>query len=163
MTRDSPVNPFNGQMWSASMDTIQYLSNERPNSAELVALYASVGWTSYTADPERLSQAIHDSHFVITAREGKDLVGLARCISDGATIAYIQDILVAPMAQRKGVGRTLAQACLDRYASLRQVVLLTDDRPEQLQFYASLGFTNTRELIQTPLNAFVRFKDLELT
>ena len=80
------------------MDTIQYVPDERPSGSELMELYASVGWTSYTADPERLSQAVHHSHFVITARAGKDLVGLARCISDGVSIAYIQDILVSPRA-----------------------------------------------------------------
>ena len=83
--------------------------------------------------------------------------------SDGVTIAYIQDILVDPVHHRKGIGRVLVEACLEHFSELRQIVLLTDDRPEQLQFYSSLGFSNTRNLTNMPLNAFVRFKGVELS
>ena len=62
-----------------------------------------------------------------------------------------------------GLGRALVQDCLDRYAEVRQKVLLTDDRPEQLAFYASLGFSNTRALEVTKLNAFVRIEGAELS
>ena len=51
---------------------------------------------------------------------------------------------------------------LERYTHVRQKVLLTDDRPEQLRFYESLGFTNTRTLTMTPLNAFVLINDVSL-
>jgi len=122
---------------------------------QLCALYDSVGWTAYTKDPKALAAAISGSDFVVTATAATQLVGLARCISDGETIVYIQDILVAPTHQNRGIGRCLVEHILDQYAHVRQKVLLTDDRPEQLRFYSSLGFTNTRGLNQTPLNAFV--------
>lgn len=55
--------------------------------AEVVALYESVGWTNYTEDRQVLVQAIRRSAFVVTCRsDAGELVGLARAISDDATI-----------------------------------------------------------------------------
>ena len=139
---------------------------ERVNSVArdaLIALYDAVGWTTYTRDAERLVRAIAESSHVVVAWQGERLVGLARCVSDGVTIVYIQDILVHPDCQRQGLGRRLVQDCLDRYEDVRQKVLLTDDRPSQLAFYASLGFHNTRGLEKTPLNAFVRIEGAVLS
>ena len=91
------------------------------------------------------------------------LIGLARAVSDDATIAYIQDILVHPDYQGKGIGKALVSSILNRYAHVRQKVLLTDDRPEQIHFYNTLGFSNTRSLIDTPLNAFVMIDGVTLS
>ena len=57
--------------------------------------------------------------------------------------------------QGHGIGKALVREILDRYKHVRQKFLLTDDRPEKLQFYHSLGFKNTRTLRKTPLKAFV--------
>lgn len=138
-----------------------------PHSAplpELLTLYASVGWTAYTHDPEALERAIRQSGFVWTAREeGSPPVRLVRGVTDDVSILFVQDILVHPDAQRRGIGRALMGAVLERYAQVRQMALLTDDGPEQLAFYRSLGFHNTRELVNTPTNAFYRTLDAKLS
>ena len=126
-------------------------------------LYEAVGWSAYTRDMDVLCAAISGSDFVVVVQEGTELIGLARAVSDDASIAYIQDILVNPSHQGQGIGRALVSAILDRYSHVRQKVLLTDSRPEQLRFYASLGFSNTRELRETPLNAFVIIEGAELS
>ncbi len=127
----------------------------------VVALYDSVGWAAYTRDPVGLQTALRNSTFIVSAWRGDQLIGLARALSDDVSIAYLQDILVRPEAQRGGVGRRLVQACLDRFAHVRTLVLLTDNSPAQLRFYAALGFKNTRDLVRQPLNAFVRMPGLE--
>ena len=78
-------------------------------------------------------------------------------MSDAATICYLQDVLVLPDEQRNGIGRALVQAILDRYRTVRQKVLLTDDEPGQRAFYESLGFSETRDHPPGTLRAFVRF------
>jgi GNAT superfamily N-acetyltransferase len=125
--------------------------------AELVALYEAVGWSAYTRAPEVLEAAIAGSSYVVVARRGERLIGLARAVSDGATICYLQDVLVRPEEQRCGVGRALVQAVLDRYRTVRQKVLLTDDEPSQRAFYESLGYVEIRDHQQAALRAFVRF------
>ena len=125
----------------------------------LTRLYDAVGWTSYTRVPNLLRQAFLGSDFVLLARIGTELLGVVRVVSDDASIVYVQDILVHPRAQRKGVGRAMLTEVLHRYRHVRQQVLLTDDRPEQLAFYTALDFKNTRDLKRTPLNAFVHMDD----
>jgi GNAT superfamily N-acetyltransferase len=124
---------------------------------ELSALYGSVGWTAYTAAPETLRAAVAGSSFVVTARRGGRLVGLARAVSDDASVCYLQDVLVRPEEQRNGVGRALVTAVLTRYAAVRQKVLLTDDEPGQRRFYESLGYAEIRDFGPGTLRAFVRF------
>lgn len=134
--------------------TLHLTSGELPELDELLKLYASVGWTAYTRDPEALARALRQSTFVWTARSGGgELVGLVRGMSDDVSLLFVQDILVCPDWQRRGVGRALMTAVLTRFAHVMQTVLLTDDGPEQLAFYESLGFQNTRDL---SLNAFYR-------
>ncbi|GIJ67074.1 GNAT family N-acetyltransferase [Virgisporangium ochraceum] len=124
---------------------------------DLTDLYASVGWTAYTGAPDVLRAAVAGSSFVVVARRGGRLVGLARALSDDATICYLQDVLVRPDEQRTGVGRALLTAVLDRYAAVRQKVLLTDDEPGQRAFYESLGYAEIRDFGPGTLRAFVRF------
>ena len=132
-------------------------ADDRPGRDELVELYDAVGWTTYTADPEQLEAAVRGSSRVVTARYGEQLLGLARVVSDGVTIAYLQDVLVRPELQREGVGRQLVQAALEPFAGCRQKVLLTDDEPRQRAFYESLGYREVREHGDGRLRAFVRF------
>ena len=124
---------------------------------EVVALYRSVGWTAYADAPTTLEAALRGSSRVVTARRSGTLVGLARVITDGATICYLQDVLVHPDARGIGIGRDLVEASLRPYAHVRQKVLLTDHEPGQRAFYESLGFSETRDYGPGTLRAFVRF------
>jgi hypothetical protein len=71
---------------------------------------------------------------------------------------------VIGLEERGGCGEHgLVERCMERFEHVRQKVLLTDDRPEQIAFYQSLGFHNTRDLLDTPLNAFVRIEGAKLS
>lgn len=134
-------------------------ADDRPSREDLVALYDAVGWTTYTTDAAVLEAAIEGSTHVVTARYGEDLLGLARVISDGASIAYLQDVLVRPELQREGVGKALVDAAMEPFGHVRQQVLLTDDEPRQRAFYEALGWTEIRDHSDGRLRAFVRFAD----
>lgn len=121
---------------------------------DVLPLYDAVGWTAYTDDPETLLAGLRGSSFVATAWEDDRLVGLIRVLSDDATIMYLQDILVAPSHHRRGVGKALAEAALDRYRHVRQKVLLTDDDPAQKHFYESLGFLEVGSAAADQLRSF---------
>jgi len=81
---------------------------ESVDTDELVDLYASVGWEAYASDPEELARAVAGSTWVMTARHDGELIGLARGLSDDVSIFYLQDILVRPEWQRRGVGRAIS-------------------------------------------------------
>lgn len=72
------------------------------NEADVLRLYASVGWTAYTADPEALRQGFAASLLTLAAYEGETLVGLIRAVGDGHTIVFVQDLLVLPGVPASG-------------------------------------------------------------
>ena len=140
------------------------LTTEWPSREELLALYASVGWTRYTDSPQALERAVRQSSLMVCDRSDSGaLLGLARAVSDDVSICYVQDILVRPDAQRAGVGRALLRAVLARDAHVMQPVLITDGTPGQLAFYRLLGFHDTRDLKRMPVTCFYRDTRLDLS
>ncbi len=70
---------------------------------------------------------------------GRRLVGLVRVVGDGASIAYVQDLLVHPDWQRRGIGTRLLRDAMERFARVRQFLLLADDAPVPRAFYETMG------------------------
>ena len=122
---------------------------EDPNITveEVLPLYEAVGWTNYTQKPEMLEAAYKNSLHVLAALndEGK-LVGILRAVGDGASILFIQDILVYPAYQHQGIGTKLLQMTLEKYKNVYQIQLATDDSTKTVSFYESNGFTSLTSL-----------------
>ena len=116
------------------------------NEAEILQLYQSVGWVAYTDHLEVLQKGFEKSMLTLAAYEGDQLLGIIRAVGDGHTIVFIQDILVFPEYQRKGIGTALLQAMLDRYSHVRQIELATDNMPKTISFYKSMGFREMSEI-----------------
>lgn len=113
---------------------------------EILPLYEAVGWRAYTRDPAALREGFRHSLLILAAYERGRLLGLVRTVGDGVTVVLIQDLLVRPEEQRRGVGTALAEAVLKRYAGVRQIHLTADDTPEAAAFYHSLGFAELSAL-----------------
>ena len=139
------------------MTTISVVRAEDLPLSDILELYRAVEWLAYTKDPDNLVRALEGSSTLVAAHDGRRLVGLARVISDGASICYLQDILVRPSHHRRGIGRALAERALEQYPHVRQKVLITDDEPKQKAFYESLGYTPAEEFQGGPVRAFIRF------
>ena len=120
---------------------MRFVDAPPPREATL-ALYDSVRWTGYTRDPERLLHAIAHSTYVTSAWDGERLVGLARAISDEATVWFLQDLLVPPDRQRTGLGRALLDRCHARFENVSRGVLLTED--DTAPFYERQGWERAR-------------------
>ena len=116
------------------------------NEAEILTLYESVGWTAYTDNPKVLQKGFESSMLTLAAYEGDQLLGIIRAVGDGHTIVFVQDILVFPEYQRKGIGSALLQAILDRYSHVRQIELATDNTTKTIAFYKSMGFREMSEI-----------------
>lgn len=116
------------------------------NEKEIVRLYTEVGWTAYTDNLSILHKGFENSLLVLGAYENNELAGIIRVVGDGFTIVFVQDILVFPDQQRKGVGRALLQEIFDRYKNVRQIELATDNTPKTIAFYKSMGFSEFSEL-----------------
>jgi GNAT superfamily N-acetyltransferase len=105
---------------------------------EVIDLYAANGWSSANK-PVELMSALRNSHSLATARMDGRLVGLANALSDGHLVVYFPHMLVHPDTHRRGVGRALMEAMLDRYRSFHQLMLTADG--DAVHFYEAMGFT----------------------
>ena len=110
-----------------------------PPMDKVLALYDDCGWTAYTDEPKILEKAIKNSLEVLTLWDGEILVGLARTVGDGATICYLQDILILNSYQGKGLGTRLLDQVLADNDHIRQFILLTEDIHKNRNFYKKLG------------------------
>ena len=113
---------------------------------EIQRLYTEVGWTAYTENMSVLEQGYKNSLLVLAAYENGELLGIIRCVGDGFTIVFVQDILVFPKKQHQGIGTALLKAVLKKYPNVRQIELATDNTPKNVNFYKSLGFSDFSEV-----------------
>ena len=116
------------------------------NEEEILRLYKAVGWVAYTEHADVLREGFQNSLLTLAAYEGDELLGIIRTVGDGATIVFVQDILVSPERQRQGIGTALLKAVLEKYQSVRQIELVTDNTPKTIAFYKSLGFCEMSEM-----------------
>ena len=128
------------------MEKIQIKQYEHYNEDEILALYKSVGWVNYTNNLEMLKNAYTHSLMILGAYKNEKLIGIIRVVGDGYSIIYIQDIIVLPEYQRKGVGSLLLKEVLNKYAHVYQKILLTENQPDTVAFYKKLGFTPDFEM-----------------
>ena len=122
---------------------------------EILALYAAVGWVNYTQRPQMLVRAYANSLLTLGAYEDERLVGILRAVGDGVSIIFVQDLLVLPEYQRRGIGTALVNALFEQYPDAYQMELLTDNTEKTLAFYQSMGFAAAETI---GCRAFVKMK-----
>ncbi|MGH6845314.1 MAG: GNAT family N-acetyltransferase [Methylocella sp.] len=60
-------------------------------------------------DLERLDKMLRNADVIVTAREGRKLVGISRAITDFSYCCYLSDLAVDTAYQGKGVGKKLIE------------------------------------------------------
>ena len=109
--------------------------------ADVLRLYAGPGWWEPGDDPEAIPKLLAGSFRVAAAFDGGRLVGMARAISDGASDAYIQDVVVEPDRRGQGIGSGLVRMLTAelRAAGVSWIGLV--GAPGTEKFYRELGFS----------------------
>lgn len=133
---------------------IDYKVNKIPKSNEVLKLYNDANWFAYTKDLDTLMLSLEKSLYTLSAWDDDTLVGLVRVVGDGVSVVYIQDVLVKSSHKRQGIGTQLVKEVLEAFEGVRQVVLITDEKDESNDFYASLGL---KKLTDFQGNCYVRF------
>ncbi len=96
-----------------------------------------VGWGTPPADDATLQAAL-DRTWNVVAREAGEIVGIGRLLDDGALYATIWDMIVAPEAQRRGIGGGILERLLERAAARTIVALVAT--PAGRPLYERFGF-----------------------
>lgn len=113
---------------------------------EIINLYQSAGWTNYLERTDILEEAYANSLCVLGAYDDDRLIGIIRAVGDGRTIVFVQDIIVLPEYQRRGIGTELLRAVVETYKDVYQIELLTDNTENTKAFYRSVGFTASDDM-----------------
>lgn len=115
---------------------------------DVVALYESAGWWRESAAGRAgVAPMIAGSFAFLVAVEDGRAIGMGRAISDGASDAYIQDVVVLPSHRGRGVGAELvarlARRCTER--GLVWIGLVAE--PGTTAFYERLGFRPLKDYV----------------
>lgn len=68
---------------------------------------------------EQAEAALKNSLFIVTAYLENACVGMGRLVGDGAVICYVQDLIVLPAAQGRGIGSKILTALKEKAEELR--------------------------------------------
>jgi len=114
------------------------LSESRDLPADkVIALYAANGWSA-ASKPQELCNALHNSHSIVSAWIGKELVGLGNALSDGFLVVYYPHLLVLPSYHGQGIGGRILEHLKMKYHGFHQHILVADGRT--IEFYKKHGF-----------------------
>lgn len=91
------------------------------------------------ANTARIAAMLAGADLVVTARENGEILGLARCISDGAWVCYCAELAVREPAQGRGIGRGLLEKCYELIGPGLNLLLVSE--PEAVGFYEKAGLS----------------------
>ena len=78
-----------------------------PTVSELRALHAAVGWESLPDNDEAVARGLADSKFAAVVTAAGATVACVRLVGDGGIYCYVQDLIVRPEHQGRGLGDRL--------------------------------------------------------
>ncbi len=79
-----------------------------PTITEFQALRGSTGWDPLSDEVVR--RALSNTLYSVCAMDNDSAVGMGRIIGDGGAYFYIQDVIVLPEHQGKGIGRQIMES-----------------------------------------------------
>jgi len=87
------------------------IEHRLPTVTEYTKLRDLVGW--WKTDENATDMALKNSLFSVVAIEQGTTIGFGRIIGDGGLYFYIQDLIVHPDFQNKGLGKSLMRELMD--------------------------------------------------
>jgi GNAT superfamily N-acetyltransferase len=121
------------------MTEIVYAREQSLSVEDYVAVLAETTMRSKRplANVRRIAAMLAGANFIVTARERGQILGLARCISDGSWICYCAELAVKESAQGRGIGRDILAKCYDLLGP--GIGLMLASEPEAVGFYERTG------------------------
>lgn len=113
---------------------------------QIKSIYEAEQWCAYLRDDDKLKRAFDKSLYLLGAFDGDKLVGFIRCVGDGEHILLVQDLIVAPSYQKRGIGSKLFRMVWEKYAAVRMFHVVTDINDKfDNHFYQSFGMKKLEE------------------
>ena len=88
-------------------------------------------------DPGQLEKMLHNSNLVVVAREGGEVVGVLRALTDFSYRTFIADLAVVSARQGEGIGRGMLGFARSLAPEARLILFSAETA---IGFYQKLGF-----------------------
>ncbi|BAZ06108.1 acetyltransferase, GNAT family protein [Calothrix sp. NIES-3974] len=144
-----PLNVKIAQLNQNSM-TIHFSETRDIELTQIIFLYKANRWSSIQK-PQELHQGLLNSHYLVSAWDGSELVGIGNAISDGYLVVYYPHLIVHPDYQHQGIGKQLMEMLQRRYQGFHMQILVADQ--DAIAFYEKCGFVkaeNTQAMWYLP-------------
>lgn len=89
-------------------------------------IYRKESWNAYLKDDEKLMRAFDKSLYIMGAFDDCKLIGFIRCVGDGEHVLIVQDLIVDPKYQKRGIGTYLFKTIMQKYSKVRMFLVITD-------------------------------------
>lgn len=83
---------------------------------------------------------LEHADLIVTARAGRNLVGVARSVTDFHYCCYLSDLAVDERYQKRGIGKRLIDETQDQLGPQCKLILLS--APAATEYYPRIGFEN---------------------
>ena len=104
---------------------------------EISLLRESVGWNGME---NYHAKSLKNSYFYICCYEDTKLIGFLDVVSNESTDAYIQDVIVNPEYQGKGIGTKLMNMAIDKLREDNIYIISVIFEEVLMGFYKKFGF-----------------------
>ena len=115
-----------------------YQENTQVSSKQIAVLRRSIGWNGMESC---YNNSLMTSYYHIACYDGDKLVGYVDTVSNGVTDAYIQDLMVDPAYQGKGIGTELMNRIITKLKENKIFMIsVIYGNTELAPFYERFGF-----------------------
>jgi predicted N-acetyltransferase YhbS len=133
--------------------SITYHVGEKLSVAEFIDILerSTLAERRPVSEPARIAKMLEHGNLMITARDGKKLVGIARSLTDFAFCCYLSDLAVDKAYQKQGIGKELIERTRDAVAPHSMVLLLS--APAAMGYYPRVGMPKAENAFMHPRKA----------
>jgi ribosomal protein S18 acetylase RimI-like enzyme len=121
------------------MSEVTYRDDLDFDVQQAIDLGSTVEWAAGRSLDD-MRQALNSSTLVITAWQDRQLIGMARVVSDGVYYGTIWDVIVSPTCRGRGIGREIMQRIINHPKVKRFEFLALFASAGKEGFYERLGF-----------------------
>ena len=112
-----------------------------PSAADYNRLRKAVGWGTYRE--ELITHSLPESLFCICALADDKVIAMARILGDAGMVYYVQDVIVLPEFQNRGIGAQMMDRIMEylrAHAQENTIIGLMSALGKEA-FYEKYGFT----------------------
>jgi ribosomal protein S18 acetylase RimI-like enzyme len=124
--------------------SIEYKINAPVSTDQFIGLLreSTLGERRPIEDRECMEGMVKNSNLMVTAWHDKELIGIARSMTDFHYACYLSDLAVHTKYQRSGVGKKLQIKTQEQLGPNCKLILVA--APSANSYYEHIGFTNNQ-------------------